>query len=189
MTTLSLPSPATDECAPFYRGYVSQVADGRIGAYLAEQPQELQRLMAPLDDTSARTRYAPGKWSIKEVLGHLIDVERIFAYRLLRIARGDATPLPGFDENAYVPTGEFDDRTVASLLGEFVALRRSTISLMEGLPQDAWARRGEASGAAISARALAYIIVGHVAHHVTVLRERYLLGAGVGAGSRPESGA
>jgi hypothetical protein len=131
--------------------------------------------MEPLDDAAARSRYAAGKWSVKEVLGHLTDAERIFAYRLMRIARRDATPLPGFDENAYVPAGEFDARPLDSLVGEFGALRLSTIELVEGLPSDAWARRGQASGASITARALAYIIVGHVAHHARVLRERYEL--------------
>jgi hypothetical protein len=169
------------ESAPFYHGYISQVAGEEIGRILAEQLQDLERLMAPLDDTTARTRYAAGKWSIKEVLGHLGDAERIFGYRMLRIARGDAIPLPGFDENAYVPAGDFDARSLASLLDEFRALRLSTIALMHGLPSEAWARTGEASGHAISARALAYIIVGHAAHHAAVLRERYRLGRAAGA--------
>jgi len=175
MSKLSLPRPAADESAPFYHGYISEVPGEQIGRYLAEQLQELERLMAPLDDTAARARYAAGKWSVKEVLGHLGDTERIFAYRLMRIARGDATPLPGFDENAYVPAGDFDARPLASLVGEFHALRMSTIALVDGLPPDGWTRRGQASGASISAPALAYIMVGHVAHHARVLRERYRL--------------
>ncbi len=181
MSTLSLPRPAPHESAPFYHGYISRVADGQIGEYLVEQLQDLERLMAPLDDAMARARYAPGKWSVKEVVGHITDAERIFGYRLLRIARGDATPLPGFDENAYVPPAEFDARTLASLLGEFRALRRSTIAFLEGLPRDAWARAGQASGASVSARALAYIIVGHVMHHAAVLCERYHLAPASGA--------
>jgi uncharacterized damage-inducible protein DinB len=175
MTTLSLSRPAPDESAPFYHGYISQVEGEQIGRFLAEQVQELDRLLKPLDDTAARARYAADKWSVKEVLGHLTDAERIFAYRLMRIARRDATPLPGFDENAYVPAGEFDARALASLVGEFGAVRRSTLALVEGLPPDSWVRRGQASGASITARALAYIIVGHVAHHARVLRERYRL--------------
>jgi hypothetical protein len=181
MSPLSIPRPAPDESAPYYHGYVYEVAGEQIGKYLVEQLQDLERLMAPLDDTTAQARYAPGKWSVKEVLGHLIDVERIFGYRLLRIARGDPTPLPGFDENAYVPNGEFDARPLPSLLGEFRALRRSTIALMDGLPSDAWTRTGQASGACVSARALAYIIVGHLTHHATVLRERYRLAPAAGA--------
>lgn len=175
MTKLSLPRPASDESAPFYHGYISEVPGEQVGEYLVEQLHDLERLLAPLDDAGARARYAPDKWSVKEVLGHVTDAERIFAYRLMRIARGDTTPLPGFDENAYVPAGDFDARPLASLVGEFRALRMSTIALMEGLPPGGWARRGQASGASISAGALAYIIVGHVAHHTGVLRERYRL--------------
>jgi hypothetical protein len=175
MSKLSLPRPSPDESAPSYHDYISEVPGEQIGRYLVEQLQDLERLMAPLDDTAARARYSAGKWSVKEVLGHLSDAERIFAYRLMRIARRDATPLPGFDENAYVPAGDFDARPLASLVGEFRALRLSTIALMDGLPPDGWARSGRASGAAISARALAYIVVGHVAHHARVLRERYRL--------------
>jgi uncharacterized damage-inducible protein DinB len=181
MSRLSLPQPAPDESAPFYHGYISEVAGEHIGRYLAEQVPELELLVAPLDDTAARARYAPGKWSVKEVLGHLTDTERIFTYRLLRVARGDTTPLPGFDENAYVPAGAFDARPLASIVGELRALRSSTIALMDGLAPDTWARRGQASGASVSARALAYIIVGHMAHHTRVLRERYRLSPAAGA--------
>ena len=175
MSKLSLPRPAPDESVPYYHGYISEVPGEQIGKYLVEQLQGLERLMAPLDDAAARARYAAGKWSVKEVLGHLTDTERIFAYRLLRIARRDATPLPGFDENAYVPAGEFDSRPLASLVGEFGAVRLSTIALVDGLPPDGWTRTGQANGAFITARALAYIIVGHTAHHARVLRERYRL--------------
>ena len=177
MSKLSLPRPAPDESAPSYHGYISEVPGELIGKYLVDQLHDLERLMAPLDDTAARARYAAGKWSVKEVLGHLTDAERIFAYRLMRIARRDATPLPGFDENAYVPAGEFDSRPLPSLVGEFGALRRSTIALVDGLPPEGWARQGQASGASITARALAYIILGHAAHHARVLRERYRLSA------------
>ena len=173
MSKLSLPRPAADESAPFYHGYISEVPGEAIGRYLVEQLRELEAMIAPLDDTAARARYAAGKWSIKEVLGHLADAERIFAYRALRIGRGDTTPLPGFDENAYVPAGDFDARSVVSLMDELRALRQSTIALLDGLPAEAWTRRGQASGKSISVRARAYIIVGHVTHHAAVLRERY----------------
>jgi DinB superfamily len=182
MTTLSLPRPGADESAPFYHGYIAQVPGEDIGAYLSAQLGEMERLLGPLDDAGARFRYAPGKWSVKEVLGHLCDSERIFAYRLLRIARADATPLPGFDENAFVPPGEFDARPLPNLIREFQAVRRSTIALAEGLPAGAWERRGQASGKSISTRALIYIIVGHLSHHLGVLRERYRVApAGAGA--------
>jgi hypothetical protein len=173
LSTLSLARPEPHESAPFYHGYISEVPGESIGKYLVEQLPDLERLVAPLDDTAALARYAPGKWSVKEIVGHLTDSERIFAYRLMRIARRDATPLPGFDENAYVPAGEFDSRSLAALVGEFGAVRLGTIALVDGLPPDAWTRRGQASGKSITPRALAYIIVGHTVHHVRVLRERY----------------
>jgi uncharacterized damage-inducible protein DinB len=175
MSQLSLPRPGPDESAPFYHDYISQVPDDRIGRHLVDQLQELERLVAPLDDEAARYRYAPGKWSVKELLGHLADSERIFAYRMLRIGRGDATPLPGFDENDYVPAGDFDARSLEGILGELRAVRSATIALVDGLPSAAWSRRGQASGKIISALALAYIIVGHTTHHTRVLRERYRL--------------
>ena len=174
MSKLSLPRPGSDESAPFYHGYIAEVPDEEIGTHLETQLTELERVLAPLDESAAGSRYAAGKWSIKEVVGHLADTERIFGYRLLRIGRGDATPLPGFDENAYVPAGDFDARPLASVVGELRAVRQGTIALAHGLPASAWPRRGEASGKVISARALAYIIVGHLAHHERVLRERYL---------------
>lgn len=105
MTQLSIPRPAADEAAPFYHGCIAKVPGENIGEQLVDQLAELERLFGALDDTAALARYAPGKWSVKEVLGHLTDAERIFSYRLLRIGRGDATPLPGFDENSYVPAG------------------------------------------------------------------------------------
>jgi uncharacterized damage-inducible protein DinB len=177
MSVLAIPRPSSDEAAPFYHGYIAEVTGENIVGQLVEQLGEVEGLFGSIDDTAARARYAPGKWSIKEVLGHLADVERIFAYRLLRISRGDGTPLPSFDENAYVPAARFDARSLRSLVDEFRAVRQSTLALVEGLPQDGWAKRGEASGGTISARALAYILVGHVAHHLGVLRERYGLGA------------
>ncbi len=176
MSQLILEQPGADEAAPFYHGYIAAVAGDQIGRQLAGQIEELARLIAPLDDTAARFRYAAGKWSVKEVLGHLADTERIFAYRLLRIARGDETPLPGFDENAYVPAADFDDRPVESILGELRAVRLATIALVDGMPAAGWQRRGQASGKPITARALAYIIVGHMTHHTRVLRERYRVG-------------
>jgi hypothetical protein len=178
MSTVSIPRPEADEAAPFYRGYIAKVTDDDIGSQLEQQMHELEQLFGDVTDTAALSRYAVGKWSVKEVLGHLIDTERIFGYRLLRIGRGDPTPLSGFDENAYVPAGRFDERPLPMLLAELRAVRSSTMALVEGLPEDCWIRRGVANGKAISARALAYIIVGHVAHHLGVLRDRYGLGLG-----------
>ena len=177
MSTLAIPRPASDEAAPFYQRYIAEVAGENIVGQLAEQLDEVEGLFGSVDDRAALARYAPGKWSVKEVLGHLSDVERIFAYRLLRISRGDQTPLPGFDENAYVPAGRFDTRLLRSLMAEFRSVRQSTLTMVLGLPAECWANRGEASGNPITARALAYIIPGHVSHHLGVLRDRYGLGA------------
>jgi hypothetical protein len=178
MMSNAITRPGPDEAAPFFQGYINEVTGENILDQLRLQLDEVERLFGPVDDRRGLERYAPGKWSIKELLGHLGDAERIFSYRLLRISRADQTPLPGFDENAYVPAGRFDERSLRSLLEEFRAVRQSSLALVEGIPQAAWSLRGEASGRAISARALAYIMVGHVAHHLRILRERYGLGAG-----------
>jgi DinB family protein len=178
-----IPRPAPDEAAPFYHGYIEKVVGEDIGEQLKEQLEEVEQLFGDLDNDRALYRYAPGKWSIKEILGHLTDAERIFAYRLLRIARGDVTPLPGFDENAYVPVGAFDGRPLNTLVEEFRAVRVSSMAMIDGLPLGAWTRRGEASGKPVSTRALAYIMVGHVTHHLGVLRQRY--GLGVSSGAAP----
>jgi hypothetical protein len=177
MSSILISRPQPDESIPYYHRYIAKVGDQNLGDQLKEQLHEVEQLFENVTDRDALARYAEGKWSIKEVLGHLCDVERIFTYRLLRIGRGDQTPLPGFDENAYVPAGGFDERPLPMLLTEFRAVRLSTIALIEGLPAEAWGHWGEANQAPITARALAYIIVGHVAHHLGVLRDRYGLGA------------
>jgi hypothetical protein len=122
-------------------------------------------------------RYAEGKWTVKEVIGHLLDTERVFAYRLFRISRGDVTPMPGFDEKSYVSAGEFNLRRVAELVSEFTVQRASTLALVNGVPSTAWLRIGSANGFRTSARALVYIILGHTEHHFDLLKERYLLPA------------
>jgi hypothetical protein len=176
MTTLMISRPAIDEAASSYQGYISKVPTENIGDQLSEQLREIEHLFESVTDHDAMARYAEGKWSVKEVLGHLCDTERIFSYRLLRISRGDPTPLPGFDENAYVPEARFDERPLPMLLAELRAVRHSTTALIEGLPSNVWTRRGVCNQQPITARALAYAIVGHVAHHLEVLRERYGLG-------------
>jgi hypothetical protein len=177
MTTLLITRPGRDEADSYYDRYINKVSDENLGDQLTHQLRELEQLFEDVTDRAALSRYAPGKWSIKEILGHLADTERIFMHRLLRIARGDSTPLPGFDENAYVPAGRFDERPLPMLLAELRAVRLSTTALIEGLPDDSWAHRGVANNQPISARALAFIIVGHWAHHLGVLRERYGLGS------------
>jgi hypothetical protein len=173
MQLQTLELQGADEYAPFYAGYVSLARDGDVLGLLRTQAATLRAACAGLPDAKSLHRYAPGKWSVKEVIGHLADTERVFAYRLLRIARGDTTPLASFDENRYVVTGEFDSVPLAELVDNFEAARNATISLVDTIPPSAWARVGTASNAPITARALLYIIVGHVAHHLEILRERY----------------
>lgn len=176
MSTILITRPAPEESVSYYHSYINEVSDDDLGTQLLQQLREVEQLFEHVTDRDALARYAEGKWSIKEILGHLCDTERIDSYRLMRIARGDITPLPGYDENAYVPAGRFDDRPLPMLLGELRAVRLSTAALLEGLPEEAWGRWGEANGERITARALAYIIVGHVSHHLGVLRSRYNLG-------------
>lgn len=179
MPALARPEPG--EYPPFYAPYVAAVPDGDVIAALERQGADVHALLNGLDDARAGHRYAPGKWSVREVLGHVTDAERIFSYRLLCIARGDTTPLPGFDENAYVPTSGADARSMASLLDEFDAVRRATLALLRGLPEAAITRTGNANGKPVSARAIPYILAGHAQHHLYVLTERYGLGTEVSA--------
>ena len=165
------PEPA--EYASSFAGYVAAVPDGDVMDLLGTQLTTLRAALAPLTAERGGHRYAEGKWSVREVVGHCIDTERIFVYRALRIARGDATPLPGFDENDYVMTAGSDARSMADLLAELDAVRAGTIALFASLAPEAWGRVGVASGKEISVRALAWITAGHVAHHLRILRERY----------------
>ena len=172
--------PGPDEFNPFYAPYIARVPAGDLTEILAVQQLALRRLLAHVDEAGALRRYAPGKWSVKEVLGHIADAERVFAYRALRFARADATPLSSFDENAWVPAGGFDRRGIEALAGELAAVRAGTIALFASLDEAAWLRQGTASGNPVSVRALGCIIAGHELHHVAILRERYGVGAAPG---------
>ena len=165
--------PAADEYAPYYGKYVSQLSTGDVLAALESQAIGTAKLLASTDEALGGFRYGEGKWTVKEVIGHLIDCERVFAYRALRIGRTDATPLAGFDENVYVPAGRFDRRTLADLAAELAAVRVTTVMLFRGFDAEAMLRRGTANGQPVSVRALAAIVAGHERHHVTLLRERY----------------
>lgn len=143
--------------------------------HLLAQAGALESLCAALSESDAMFRYADGKWTIKEVIGHLLDTERVYAYRLLRISRGDVTPLPGFDDTSYVPAGQFNLRSVNELVSEFAVQRASTLALANGVPSTAWLRIGTANGFTTSARGLVYIILGHTEHHLHLLRQRYRL--------------
>ena len=165
--------PDADEYAPFYAGYVALVREHDPIGLLKRQVPVLRSVCAGMHETEALLRYAPDKWSIKEMIGHLSDTERVLSYRLFRISRGDSTPLSGFDENAYVGAAGFDRRPVRALLAELESVRASTLRLIEALPAEAWARHGAANGFPVSARALLFIIAGHVEHHFGILRARY----------------
>jgi hypothetical protein len=168
--------PSADEFAPSYASYIARVADVASPVdELVAQRARLLNFLSPLSDDRACYRYATGKWSVKEMVGHLADGERVMAYRLLRIGRGDETPLPGFEEDDYVRAADSDARAFGDLLDEWAAVRDATAALARGMPADAWPRRGSANGTPVSARALLYIILGHVEHHRSILEERYLL--------------
>ncbi len=166
--------PAPDEFAPAFAGYV-----GRIGEHedilqaLGRQHADFLAWLGRLPPARGDHRYAPDKWSIKEVVGHLSDTERVFAYRALRIGRGDPTPLPGYDDQAYVPEQRAADRPLVDLAQEWDAVRRATLTLLRNLPPMAWTRVGVAGEHPASVRALAYVIAGHVRHHLEVLEARY----------------
>lgn len=174
MTATLIARPGTDEYAPYYGTYIGKVPDGDLRAMLASQLAETLALIRSIPESRGGHRYAPDKWSIKGVLGHLADSERIFSYRALRIGRGDTTPLPGFEQDDYVPMGNFDARTLRDLADELAAVRQATLHLFAHLDQAAFERRGTASGKPVSVRALAYIIAGHELHHVGILKTRYL---------------
>ena len=174
MTAAAPARPGKDEYAPYYERYTSLVPEGDVVETLERQLGETLALLGSVDEERAGSRYEPGKWSVKEVVGHMIDAERIFAYRALTFARGDRTALPGFEQDDYIGTGAFDARTLRDLAEEFEHVRRSTIKLFGSLSEEAWLRRGTASDSEVSVRALAHIIAGHEAHHVNILRARYL---------------
>jgi uncharacterized damage-inducible protein DinB len=166
--------PHSTEHAPYFAKYVELVASHEILNVLENQIKETAALLKGLTEDQANFRYASGKWSVKEVVGHMVDTERIMSYRALRIARGDVTPLPGFDENAYMVHSEFDARPLESLLYDFSVVRRATLNLLERLPKDAWSRTGIVSQHEITVRAIGFIIAGHELHHRNVIVERYI---------------
>lgn len=164
--------PAKSEYSPAVENYISLVPAGDLIAILSHQADELARLVGGLSDTGALVHQAPYTWSIKQVLGHLTDCERVFGYRLMRVARNDATPLPGFDENAYMENVLFDRFPVRDLLDEVVLLRRSHVLMLRHLPDEAWSQMGNVNSHAISARAIACVMAGHMQHHLNILARR-----------------
>lgn len=174
MTLARASRPVEGEFLPYYETYIKLVPAGDVLATLDTQMGETQSLLRALPASSSTYRYAPGKWSVNELIGHLIDSERIFAARALRFARNDATPLPGFEQDDYVRNSNFEAYPVAELAAEFDTVRRATVFLFRHLEEEAWMRRGIANNAEVTVRALAYIIAGHELHHREILRSRYL---------------
>jgi hypothetical protein len=166
--------PGKTEYAPYYETYVSIVDEIDIVAALQSQLNEMQNLIAEISEEKAAHAYAEGKWTIKELVGHLNDGEKIFAYRALRIARADKTPMEGFEQDGYIENANFNDCSLADLAEEFFLLRRANILFFKNLTDEMWTRTGTASGAAVSVRALGFIMVGHVRHHGNILKNRYL---------------
>jgi hypothetical protein len=166
--------PQPNEYASAYGKYVALVPEGELISSLETQLQEFQAVLGPLSDAQGDFCYEEAKWSIKEMMGHISDTERIFAYRLLRIARGDQTPLSGFEQDDYVKAGNFAQRKLGDLLEELSAVRKASIGLLRSLDDAAWLRRGTANQKEVSVTALAFILFGHAEHHRLILEERYL---------------
>ena len=176
-TTTSTPTasrPQPGEYTPYYDRYVSLVPANDILAALDDQRRQMLLLLCGRAEADGDLRYAPDKWSLKELLGHVNDTERIMSYRALRIARGDATPIEGYEQDDYVRNGPFASRPLADLIEDYIAVRRATVSLFRNLDEAAWSRRGVANKNEVTVRALAYIIAGHELHHRRIIEEKYL---------------
>jgi hypothetical protein len=165
--------PADSEYNSYYQPYVKEVPDGDLLSTLRHQRESTTAVLAGISDKHAAYRYAEGKWSLREVVGHVSDTERVFSYRALRIARGDTVELPGFNENAWMPMAGFEDRSMADVAAEFRAVRDATLALLASFSAEAWLRIGSASGHPVSVRAMAWILAGHERHHLRILEERY----------------
>lgn len=170
----TLTPPTTDEYAPFYADYIQRAQAKDVLSLLPQQIEDIKSALGHLSDEKARFRFGPQEWSIKEVLGHLNDGERVFSYRLLRISRNDTTPLSGFEQGDYVREAGFDNYPLSDLIGEFESLRRANILAIKNMPDKSVLYRGTASGATVSARALVYMMAGHVEHHMESLHKKYL---------------
>jgi hypothetical protein len=165
--------PEANEFADFYANYISKVPGSDVLSVLESQRLQMLQLFAGRSERDGSFRYAPGKWTVKEVLGHITDTERIFTYRAMRFARADQTPLPGFEQDDYVRSGAFGDRTLGGLIEEFGAVRIASICLFRSFKEDVWPRRGTANEKEVTVRALAFITAGHQVHHRIILEERY----------------
>ena len=174
MKPVTIEKPAAGEYNEYYETYVSLMDAGDLLGTLEEQIRETRDLLAGFPEERGSHSYADGKWTIKEVVSHLLDGERIFAYRLLRISRGDETPMEGFEQDSYIENSHANERTFNDLICEFSDLRAANLRLMRNFSGADWERMGTASGSPVSVRALAFIMAGHIRHHQNILKERYL---------------
>ena len=181
-----LTPPSPSEYGSFYEKYITTVRAEDLADVLAAQPEILRAAAETLSEEAALRRYAPGKWSVKEVVGHLVDAERIFSYRALRIGRGDATPLAAFSENDYVAAADFDRMPMGDLVDDFSTARLQTLAILRSFVSDDLTRLGTASNHPISTRALFYIVGGHVRHHLRLLASHY--GIPIAASEAPAEG-
>jgi len=166
--------PEKNEYAEYYDRYISLVEETDIVTVLEKQETELHDFFQNMTEEKAGFSYAEGKWTIKEVIGHLVDGERIFAYRALRVSRADLTPIEGFEQDDYIENSNFNNTSLSDLVNELLLNRRSNLIMFKNLTQEAWLRMGTASDNPVSVRALAYIMAGHIRHHLNILNERYL---------------
>lgn len=173
MSSASSIRPDPSEYAEWYAGYVARVPEGDVVASLRDGRDRLKEALGTLPESRGDHRYAEGKWTVRTLVGHMIDAERIFAYRALRIARGDTTPLPSFEQDDYAAAAESDMRRVAELVAELLSVRDSTTRLFASFPDAAWTRTGTVNNGTVSVRALAFITAGHTLHHLAVLKEHY----------------
>jgi hypothetical protein len=173
-TTMTTARPQADEHSAYYARYIERVPEGDVISILRDQVANTAALLRNAPSDRADFAYAPGKWTLKQVAGHMIDVERVMSYRALRFSRNDATELPGFEENDWVANANFRDRSLADLVDEYEAVRAATVHFAKHLDANVLMRRGTANGQGVSVRALLYIIAGHELHHLALIRERYL---------------
>ncbi len=171
--TLSIAPPKAGEYAPYYGKYIALVKGEDILSALDQQRRDTMKLLSGKDEADGEFRYAPEKWSAKEVLGHMCDTERIFTYRALRISRADTTPIEGYEQDDYVRNGPFARIPLPEVIEDYIAVRRASLTLFRNLDETAWARRGVANKNEVTVRALAYMIAGHELHHRAILEEKY----------------
>jgi uncharacterized damage-inducible protein DinB len=173
--SLSIARPEPGEYAPYYERYISLISGTDIVSTLEAQCRQMLILLCGREEADGDLRYAPDKWSAKEVLGHVCDTERIFAYRMLRISRADKTPIEGFEQDDYVRNGPFAKIAFAEVIEDYIAVRRATVTLVRNLDEQAWSRRGIANKNEVSVRAIAYLTAGHELHHRRILEEKYFV--------------